>query len=116
MLKGYADKILVRDPDHIVESKGGIFLVGGARLDVIESTVISAGNLCKDPDLRPGARVVHAKLAGVKMEAFSTQGLPKGNYRVLRESELIAILSPEAVFEGGSGEYDANGQHDLSKD
>jgi co-chaperonin GroES (HSP10) len=117
MLTPRGDRILIQDPDHITTSKSGlIHIVGGDRLDVVESKVISAGVLVKDPGIKPGARVVHTRLTGVKMENFSTEGLPRGHYRIIQEREVLAILSPEAVFEGGRGAYDENGNHDLSKD
>ena len=110
--RSYGDRVLLKDPDHISQSASGLItLVGGDRLDVVCSTVISIGPLCKDKTLKVGDRVLHTRITGVKFDGANEAGLPRGHYRFVKEEELFAVLSPEAVFDGGKGFYDDQGMH-----
>ena len=109
--RAYGDRVLVKDPDHLSTTASGLIFVGGDRLDVVESTVISIGPLVKDKSVKVGDRVVHTRITGVKYQPPLDSTLPKGHYRFVKEEELFAVLSPSAVFEGGKGFYDDQGQH-----
>ncbi len=107
-------RILVKDPDHQTETAGGLILVGGDRLDLVESTVISVGIDCTE-GLRPGDRVVHTRMTGVRVDGETRLGLERGHYRIIKEEELLAALAPSAKFEGGTGFYNEHGEHHTSR-
>lgn len=106
----YNDRVLVEDPPHMAESKGGIILVGGKNVDVVCSTIRAVGPNVKDKSLKPGDRVLHTRVTGVKWEGFHEEGLPRGHYRIIKDTELLAVLAPKAVFEGGTGQFDERGE------
>lgn len=113
--RAYGDRVLVKDPDHQTTTASGLIFVGGDRLDVVESTVISIGPLVKDKSLCVGDRVVHTRVTGVKYQPPLDSMLPPGHYRFVKSEELFAVLSKDAVFEGGKGFYDDKGEHVTSR-
>lgn len=117
-LQPTGDRVLVERDKHVREmSPGGLFLVGGKKLDVCVSKVLALGPDVKTRkwDLAVGMYVLHVRVAGVKYDSTLGRYDGDGDLLFLHESELLATVDPGAVVEGVAN-YDggASGMRDLA--
>lgn len=108
--RAYGERVLIEDPPHVDVTASGLVLVGGDKLDVVCAKVLSIGSRVKDKTLKVGDRVLCTRVTGVKWSGGSA-GMPRGNYRFVREDELFEILPPDAKFGGGTGFFNEAGEH-----
>lgn len=117
------DRILVR-LERDARKVGMIILPdGGKSLDVVVSQVVAKGPLVKSKpwELAVGDYVIHVRVAGVAYDG--TLGLlgkmsqvKDADYKFVKESELLAVVSPDVVgkVEGTSFHSEGRtGQCDL---
>lgn len=111
-VKPTGNRVLVRLRRDL-QKVGSIWLPdGGQNLDVVCSEVIAVGPDVRPWDIHPGDFVLHVRVVGVSYDGtlgtLGRQAVTKtANYKILLQSECMAVVDPEAVGKvEGQAEYD----------
>jgi len=114
-IKPMGDRVLVRLRKDM-QKVGLVWLPdGGKNLDIVCSEVIAIGPRVKlrPWELHPGEFVLHVRVCGVSYDGIlgllgkDSQNVKTADFRFLLESELLAVVDPEAVGKiTGGAQYD----------
>ena len=88
-IKPLADRVLVKPAAAEEKTVGGIIIPDTAKEKPLKGEVVSVGNGTKDEEMvvKTGDHVLYGKYAGTEIE------LDGENYLIMRQSDILAILS-----------------------